>query len=478
MASNAPSSDVLDHVPVMVRRLNGRIAHWSQGMQRLYSYSAKEALGKISHVLLKTDFPKPLAEIEEEVRDTGRWRGQLAQTRASGESVVVASEWSLLRDGRSKADSILVFNADVTGLSDRLGNLRFIASIVKGSQDAIVSRDLFGIVTSWNPGAEKIFGYSSDEMIAKPLVAVFPADRVQEEEEILSRLRAGQLIDHYETTRLRKDGRQIEVTVTISPIIDDHGKIIGASTVVRDISERKRLQTKLEEVQKELFHVSRLNDMSQMVSGVAHELNQPLAAAASYLAGAKRFIGAGESTRALHGCALASSQITRAGQVIRRLRDFVQRSVSERKIEPLRPLFEEAVSLVLMGTRHSAPRIEYDVPQEASVACVDKIEIQQVVANLARNAIEAMANLPERQLTIQTRPLDARFIKVEVVDTGSGISEDVLEKMFNPFTTTKSNGMGVGLALCRTIVEAHGGSISVSNNRERGTTFQFTLPRS
>ncbi len=477
MAHTVLPTRILDSVPILVRTLNGQISQWSSGMQRLYSYSADQALGKIAHVLLKTSFPKPLAEIEQEVRDTGRWKGELEETRATGEPIVVMSEWSLFKNARSGSEQIVVFNADITSQSRDLADLQFLASIVEGSLDAIISKDPSGIITSWNHAAEKMFGYRADEIIGKPILTLFPPDRLKEEQDILERLAAGKRIQHYETTRLHRDGHEFDVSLTLSPIKDRSGNIIGASKIVRDISERRQLQKRLEEVQTELLHVSRLNDMSQMATGLAHELNQPLSAAASYLAGTRKLIQSGELDRALEGCTKASSQLLRAGDVIRRLRDFMSNNVSERRLEPLRPLFEEAAHLVLAGSPSRTIEIEYDVPPEADAALVDRVQVQQVVVNFVRNAIEAMTNSPERRLTVRTRRTENEFVQVEVSDTGPGIPEDVLPRLFSPFMTTKPNGMGVGLALCRTIVEAHGGTISVENNRGTGATFRFTLPR-
>jgi two-component system sensor kinase FixL len=476
MVTDVLSGQILQNVPVMVRRLDGQIERWSRGMQRLYSYSADQAIGKVAHVLLKTEFPKPLSQIEEEIRDTGAWRGELAETSATGDCVIVASEWSLLTDERSKQEAILVFNADVTGRSRDLAELKFLASIVEGSQDAVISKNLAGTITSWNEAAERMFGYSAAEIIGRPILTLFPRDRVSEEEEILSRLRLGQRVDHYETTRLRKDGRQFDVSLTVSPITDRNGSIIGASKIVRDISDQKRLRARLDEVQAELLHVSRLNDMSQMAAGLAHELNQPLAAASSYLAGTRRLIEAGDIVKALDGCQRATAQVIRAGEVIRRLRDFVRKGDSERRQEALQPLCEEAVNLALMATRPQSVKVVYEVHPGGSVVFVDKIQIQQVIVNLVRNAIEAMADSPDKQVTIVARGIDAEFVEVEVSDTGPGIPEEVRGRMFNPFTTTKSSGMGIGLALCRAIVEGHRGTISVDNNPVGGAAFRLTLP--
>jgi two-component system, LuxR family, sensor kinase FixL len=193
--------------------------------------------------------------------------------------------------------------------------------------------------------------------------------------------------------------------------------------------------------------------MSQLAAGLAHELNQPLAAASSYLAGTRKLIETQELAKAMEGCTKPSTQLIGAGEVIRRLRDFTKNAAFERRTEALRTLPEEAVALAMMGTR-----------------------TKQIVMNLVRNAIEAMVASERQALKISAHRIDDGFIEIEVTDSGPGIPLDVLAKMFIPFTTTKSNGMGVGLALCRTIVDAHGGTISADNHPEGGATFPLTLP--
>lgn len=389
---------VLQKVPVMVREPGGRIAEWSGGMQKLYSYSAAQAIGQIAQDLLRTEFPKPLPRIEEEVRDTGHWRGELQEARASGEALVVRSEWSLIDDlGSDASDRFMVWNADVTALSRTQADLQFLASIVEGSQDAVISKDLSGTITSWNKAAEDIFGYAANEIVGQPVLTLFPEDLFEEEQMILAKLKRGERIDHYETTRVHKDGHEFYVSLTLSPIRDRSGRIIGASKIVRDVTERKQLRSSLEEVQAELLHVSRLNDMGQVASGLAHELNQPLSAASLYLAGARRQIAAGKVPNGLEGCERAAAQIARAGEVIKRLRDFVAKGASETRNEDLGQVLREAAELALLG-KAGLIEVEFDIPAEATSAVIDKIQIQQVVVNVVRNAAEAM----DGQLAVET----------------------------------------------------------------------------
>jgi two-component system sensor kinase FixL len=356
------------------------------------------------------------------------------------------------------------------------GDRSLLGSIVSSSDDAIIGKTLQGVVTSWNKGAEDMFGYSAGEMIGGSLERIFPPGLFAEEPRILAQLSRGERIQHYETTRLRKDGSAIQVSISVSPVRDEAGRIIGAAKIARNVTEQKRVQARLEEVQAELFHVSRLNDMSQMATGLAHELNQPLSAIGNYISGARTLIEKGDLARAIEGCERAAAQVVRAGEVIRRLRDFVEKAEGQKQVEALGPIIEESRALALLGTRNEGLGIDLQIAPDATSAVVDRVQIQQVIVNIIRNAAEAMASSPIRLLIVSTRRVCDDWIEMSIADTGPGLSETVEAKLFQPFTTTKATGMGVGLSLCRSIVEAHGGHIRAENNPGSGVTFRFTLP--
>jgi len=355
------------------------------------------------------------------------------------------------------------------------GAASILAALVESSDDAIVSKTLDGIVTSWNPAAERIFGYSAVEMIGHPITRLFPAEMLPEEAQILRRLRRGERIDHYETERVSKDGRTVAVSVSVSPIRDSTGAIIGAAKIARDISDRRKDRARLEELQAELAHVSRLNDMGQLASAFAHELNQPLSAISNYVSGARTLLERGDTALAAEGCDRAQREVATAGQVVRRLRDFVKKSEAQRRVEDLPPVIEDALSLARISARGVRLEVESNVASTASRAIMDRIQIQQVLVNLMRNAIEAMVSAPAPRLSIGTQRSADDLIEVAVGDTGPGLSDAVKSKLFQPFNTTKSEGLGVGLALCRTIVEDHGGTIWAENHPGGGAVFRFTL---
>jgi two-component system sensor kinase FixL len=481
-----------------------------------------------------------------------------------------------------------------------------LAAIVASSDDAIVAKTLDGIVTDWNYGAETIFGYSAKEIIGRPINILLPLDQDGEEAAILERLNQGERVEHFETRRLRKDGATIDVSLTVSPIWDDAGRLVGASKVarditaakraqfalaereahlqsildtvpdamividpqgvmqsfstaaerlfgyaadeavgqnvsilmpasyrehhdgyltrylttgerriigigrlvvgqrkdgstfpmelsvgearsaqrrfftgfVRDLTERQQTQQRMQELQAELIHMSRFTALGEMASTLAHELNQPLSAVANYLNGGRRLLAGGQSEAiplAREAMERATEQALRAGHIIRHLREFVARGESGRQPESLVKLIEEASALALVGIKEIGVRVSFEFDPRAETVFAAKIQIQQVLFNLIRNAIEAMQDTASRQLLVSTHRSDQETVEVSVADTGPGIAPEIAAQLFQPFKTTKPHGMGVGLSISRTIVEAHRGRLWAEPNPGGGTVFRMTL---
>jgi C4-dicarboxylate-specific signal transduction histidine kinase len=240
-------------------------------------------------------------------------------------------------------------------------------------------------------------------------------------------------------------------------------------------AERDLRDRQLHEVQSELIHVSRLTELGQMVSALAHEVNQPLTAAASYARAGHRLMAAGDTAKAGEALQKAVEQVTRASQVIQRLRQFVKKSDSQRCAEDLGSTIEEAAALALLGAEARGLRVEMDLARDVPQVLIDRIQIQQVLLNLIRNALEAMRSSPRRELIIRTAMSGDGMVEVSVSDSGPGLPAEIRERLFQPFTTTKQDGMGVGLSICRGIVEAHGGRMWLADTPGRGAEFHFTL---
>src|SRR5580658_1948570 len=242
-------------------------------------------------------------------------------------------------------------------------------------------------------------------------------------------------------------------------------------------AERQERERRLREMRSELIHVSRLSELGQMVSALAHEVNQPLTAVGNYLRASLRLIDMGDTTRARPALAKAASEVTRASEIVRRLRDFIRKRDSEKCAEDLGPMIEESVALAVIGTDRPGVRVELRLHPQASTALVDKIQIQQVLLNLIRNAVEAMAGSAHQSLVIATLPSADAMVELSVADSGPGLPPEVRAKLFQPFVTTKSTGMGVGLSICHSIIEAHGGRLWADDNSDTGTVFRFTVPQ-
>jgi PAS domain S-box-containing protein len=246
----------LSYEPMLVWELNGPIEFWNTGAERLYGLTPEEAVGRISHVLLQTKFSVGLNELITQLREERYWSGELRHICKDGREVIVESRQQLLNDG-----TVIEVNRDVTDRKKIEADLRkteqWLVSIIQSSDDAIVSKNLDGIITSWNKGAERIFGYTAEEAIGQPITIVIPQDRQDEERTILTRIRRGERIEHFETVRQRKHGSLIVVSLTISPIKNIDGKVVGASKIARDITEQKRSQEQINTLAREAEHRSK-----------------------------------------------------------------------------------------------------------------------------------------------------------------------------------------------------------------------------
>ena len=218
--------------------------------------------------------------------------------------------------------------------------------------------------------------------------------------------------------------------------------------------------------------------MGAMASSLAHELNQPLTAIAGYMAAGLRFLNkpTADNLRLAHEALKgAGEQSVRAGRIIARLREFVAKGDTEKHPENMVKLVEEASALALVGAKERGIRVQYQIDREVQQVLVDKVQIQQVILNLVRNGIEAMEGSAVRELTVGTRFDPGGFLEVSIADTGSGLTPEIADRLFQPFVSTKAHGMGVGLSICRTIVEAHGGRIWWEPNGDGGSIFAFTI---
>jgi two-component system sensor kinase FixL len=367
-----------------------------------------------------------------------------------------------------------------TSTREALAREAHLASILDTVPDAMIVIDERGIVQSFSSAAERLFGYTAAEVIGKNIKMLMPSPYREDHDGYIERyLRTGErrIIG---IGRLvvgeRKDGSTFPMELAVGEMRSGDRHFFTG--FIRDITQRQQSEARLQELQSELVHISRLTAMGQMASALAHELNQPLLAIVGYMKGSRRLLeSGGEDRSALLRDAMdkAGDQALRAGQIIRRLREFVGRGDSERRVESVKKLIEEASALALVGTKDQGVRVRFQFDPAVDLVLVDKVQIQQVLLNLLRNAVEAMEVAERRELVVSTAAADDDMIVVNVADSGSGIAPELMSQLFQPFVTNKREGMGVGLSICRTIIEAHGGQIVVEPNPAGGTIFRFTL---
>lgn len=364
--------------------------------------------------------------------------------------------------------------------SDVLAREAHLASILNTVPDAMIVIDTRGIIQSFSSAAERLFGYTADEVLNKNVKMLMPSPYRESHDGYLGRYLAtgerriigiGRLV-----VGERQDGSTFPMELSVGEMKSGNRRFFTG--FVRDLSERQQSEVRLQELQSELVHVSRLTAMGEMASSLAHELNQPLSAIANYMKGSRRLLEESSDERSAllrEAMDKAAEQAMRAGQIIRRLRDFVARGETERQIESVSKLVEEASALALVGAKELGIRVRFHLDRRFDLVLVDKVQIQQVLLNLVRNAIDAMSESDRRELSVTTAPAHDGMIEIQIADTGSGISDEVAAQLFQPFFTTKPHGMGVGLSICRTIVDAHGGQIGTRPNPGGGSVFYFTL---
>jgi two-component system, LuxR family, sensor kinase FixL len=353
-------------------------------------------------------------------------------------------------------------------------------SILDTIPDAMVVIDEGGFMQSFSSAAERLFGYGRDEVIGENVKMLMPSPYRENHDDYMGRYRRtgerriigiGRVV-----VGERKNGSTFPMELSVGEMRSGDRRYFTG--FIRDLTERQETEARLQELQSELVHISRLTAMGEMASTLAHELNQPLSAIANYLKGSRRIIDSGASDapgRIREAIDKAGEQALRAGQIIRRLRDFVARGESERAVENLQKLVEEAGALAMVGAKERDIRVRFVFDPRIDLVLADKVQIQQVILNLIRNAIEAMEHSERRELTVSVDEEEGDLAKVSIADTGPGIAPDIMAQLFQPFVTTKRTGMGVGLSISRTIIEAHGGRIWVEARPGGGAAFHFTL---
>ncbi|MGC1414379.1 MAG: PAS domain S-box protein [Candidatus Acidiferrum sp.] len=357
--------------------------------------------------------------------------------------------------------------------------IRLLAAVVESSHDAIVSKGLDGIITSWNKGAERLFGYAAEEVVGQNILLIIPPGRRDEEVAIIERLARGEQVDHFETVRMRKDGSLLDVALTISPMRDAAGRIVGASKLARDITERKRSEEALRQAQADLARVNRVTTMGELTASLAHEVNQPIAAAVTNAKTCLRWLTRDQPD--LEEARAAAMRIvndgTRAAEIIKRIRLLFKKGTSERELVDINELIQDMIVLLRGEATQYSVFVRTELGADAPRVMADRVQLQQVLMNLMMNGIDAMKDVRgTRELAIESRITENDQVLVSVNDTGVGLPRQQSDQVFEAFFTTKPHGTGMGLSISRSIVESHGGRLWAASNSPRGASFCFSLP--
>jgi PAS domain S-box-containing protein len=510
-------SDLLDttHDAIFVRNLADAITYWNRGAAERYGWTSQEALGSISHDLLRTEFPAPLASIRNEFLRTGRWEGELVHTKRGGSRVVVASRWALQTDDRGQPLAILETNNDITEQKRADAELReseqkyrniFQAvgvtiweedfSAVKVAIDALkaqgvsdfrrylaehqeFSRQAIGLVKvlDVNDAAIELFGARNKGELLRSLHHIFlPETQAAFADELITLAEGGSTITS-ETVLQSLTGERLDVLFTATFPGDPSIESVLVSIV--DITERKKSLQALEHAQAELAHVNRVSTLGELAASIVHEVSQPLAAVVTNADAATRWLNRappdfGEVQQAIDEIAKVGK---RAGDILGNIRAFVKKEPARKEPVDINQAVAEVVVLTRNEARRNGITVRTQLEQGLTPVIGDRVQLQQVLLNFILNAVDATSGVDEnrRKVAISTTSV-SNGIVVAVSDTGVGIDADRADELFKPFYTTKPRGMGMGLSICRSIIEAHGGQVRATRNTDAGATFQFVLP--
>jgi PAS domain S-box-containing protein len=466
MAVVASSDDA-----IISKDLNGIISSWNEGARRIFGYEADEIIGQPILRLIPPELHHEENIILAKLRAGERIdHFETIRVRKNGEKFHVSVSISPIKDD----DGVIVGASKIArDISERrrADENRFrLAAIVESADDAIIGKDLNGIITSWNAGARRLFGYEEEEIIGQSILHLIPENLRYEEDEILRKIRAGEKIEHYETKRVSKGGETREVAVSISPIRNIKGEVVGASKIVRDISDRKKVERMAVEADK-------IATTGRMAAAIAHEINNPLASVLNLIFLVRQ---GGLSKEDIENyLATAESELERVSHIARQTLGYYRDTGSPSEVH-LRDLMGNVLSV------YKTKLLTHSIVVDAKYSDLSKIsvhpgEIVQVFSNLVSNAIDAMPNEGKLSISIsQMKKAERDGLQIAITDTGHGIRREYLDKVFEPFFTTKGNlGTGIGLWVARQLVERHGGQISITSSTtsdDSGTSVTIYLP--
>ena len=469
-----------EHAIVAITDPQGKITYVNDKFCAISKYAREELIGQDHRIINSGYHPREFMRDLWRIIGSGRvWHGEIKNRAKDGSYYWVDTTLVPFLGPKGKPTQYVAIRADITERKRVEEANSLLAAIVDYSQDAIISQNPEGAVLSWNTGAEAIFGYRTEEIIGQPITRLIPKDALPEEETRLLRIRAGDKVAQYETVRLHKDGRRIYVTVTLSPIRDGNGRVVGVSNIARDITERKKLEA-------QFLRTQRMEAIGTLAGGVAHDLNNllsPMLMARAILLDAVQGKREKEMLEMVHRAA------RRASGIVKQLLAFSRGQEGERVPMQVEHLFKE-IATFLQETFPREISLTVNVQRRLAPVIADPTQIHQVLMNLCVNARDAMpaggrmslsaqnVELSDAEARLNLKARAGPYVIITVADTGAGIPPDIIERIFDPFFTTKdvAHGTGLGLSTVAGIVKAHGGFVTVYSEIGTGTAFNVYLP--
>lgn len=467
---------------VMITDTSGSIEYVNPKFTQVTGYTLEEVRGQSPRILKSGDTDSnEYQHLWKTISAGGEWHGVFHNRKKNGELYWESACIAPIRDGEGKITHFLAVKEDITEYKRLQEQFQ---RVFESAPNGMLMVDSEGVITLSNPRAEELFGYKGEELMGQPVELLVP-ERLREvhvahRRRFLKAPRARKMDIERELIARRKDGSEFPVEIGLSAVETGHGKFVLAA--IADVTLRKQAQREAKRRLEELAHVSRVASIGEMASGLAHEINQPLTAIVSYADACRLMLESGRDHREILLSSLEqiSREGQRAGDIIHRLREFVSKGKLERRSVDVNDLVHGVLEMLRHEIERDGIQLELELGKDLPTVSADKVQIEQVIFNLARNAIEAMeSNEPgSRELRIGTSiaKADHSAVEVFVSDTGEGFSTEGAERVFDAFYSTKQKGMGLGLSITRTIVQAHGGRIGATANEERGATIRFVLP--
>ncbi|WP_010184898.1 PAS domain-containing sensor histidine kinase [Sphingomonas sp. PAMC 26605] len=480
--------DGLEDHAIYLTDPQGKVLRWNRGAERLKGWSEDLILGR-SWDLFYTDEQVALGQPQrdlEHARTHGGFAAVLPRRRADGSTFLADVRVSALRAPSGDILGYAKIVRDVTHEMEAIARIESseaqLRSILDTVPEAMVVADGTGAIVSFGTAAEAMFGYSAAEIIGQDVSLLLPFPKRQWHSNVIADYVArgydAKIGQRRRVIGQRADGTEFPVELAIGSTSGSGRRLITA--FMRDITEQEEREARVCDLQAQLVHASRISAMGTLASTLGHELAQPMTAVATYLEGCRSLL------RRSRACDLkvlgealnvASNEAIRAGTILTRLREFVQRGELLLEVYPIRTLIHEATTLMRAQLTEHGIKLHNRLPAQTVNVIADRIQVQQVFVNLLRNAIEAMEGCDDREIWITCRVGSASAVEIDVVDSGPGLREDVQDDLFRAFRTTKTMGMGLGLSICQTMIEAQGGRIEVLRAETGGACFRFTLQR-